>query len=102
MKRNLQCIAHGHDGAWEAICLDLDIAVSGRSYDEVKMLLNQSIHSYIEDARNEDAATKRALLTRRAPWHVRIHHAFRYAIATLSGRRYSEEEHAGFHVPCHA
>jgi hypothetical protein len=29
--RELNCIAHGRPGSWEAICLDFDLAVQGRA-----------------------------------------------------------------------
>lgn len=36
---------------WEGISVDYDIAVCGRSADEVKTLLKSAILSYIEDAK---------------------------------------------------
>ena len=35
MDRMVRCYAKGHTGDWEAICLDLDIAVQGESFEDV-------------------------------------------------------------------
>ncbi len=72
MKRELICIAKDRNGLWEAICLDLDIAVSGNSFEEVKDVLNQAIASYFEDAQREDEPTRSQLLRRRVPFWSRL------------------------------
>jgi predicted RNase H-like HicB family nuclease len=59
-ERRFLCFAHGRDSAWEAICLDLDLAVQGSSFDEVKELLSESISTYLEDALKEDERTPHA------------------------------------------
>ena len=43
------CYAHGHEGGWQAICVDLDIAVDGTSLQEVRASLATSIDLYLED-----------------------------------------------------
>ena len=35
--KSLRCYAEGRDGSWEAICLDLDIAVQGGSFEGVQL-----------------------------------------------------------------
>ena len=100
MERTVLCFAHGREGAWEAICLDYDIAVAGRSFEEVKALLDHAIATYVEDAMNEDERTRRALLNRRAPFHVRARHIARFLSAALRHRSRDRETQVGFSVPC--
>ena len=100
MERTVLCFAHGHEGAWEAICLDYDIAVAGRSFEEVKALLDLAIATYVEDAMKEDERTRRALLNRRAPFHVRARHVAGFLFAAL--RRRDHETQVGFSLPCPA
>lgn len=42
------CCAEGKDGRWQALCLDLDIAVQGSSFDEVVHSLNDAMALYLE------------------------------------------------------
>jgi hypothetical protein len=100
MERTVLCFAHGHEGAWEAICLDYDIAVAGRSFEEVKAVLGRAIATYVEDALKEDERTRRVLLNRRAPLHVRLRHITRFLSAALHGRRRDREAQVGFSMPC--
>ena len=44
------CFAKGRPGEWEAICLDYDIAVQGRSFEEVEKFLSEAIDDYVESA----------------------------------------------------
>ena len=39
MMKRLLCFAEGKEGDWEGICVDLDIAVQGASFNEVCELL---------------------------------------------------------------
>jgi hypothetical protein len=102
--RDLYCVARGHDGAWEAICLDLNIAVQGRSSDEVRRLLNEAVRSYMADALNEAEPTRSQLLNRAVPFSVRAHWALRLLIATLCGGRLDRERESAirFEVACPA
>ncbi len=43
MNKQLFCVARRQRDRWEAICLDLDIAVEGRSFDEVRNLLQEAV-----------------------------------------------------------
>jgi hypothetical protein len=103
MKIAFQCIAHGHEGHWEALCLDLDLSVQGRTYAEVTASLEQAIKSYVHDALEMNEPK---LLYRRSPWHVRAGWALKLLWATLCGQRMdndkSREETIGFPVSCPA
>lgn len=90
---SLRCYARGLDDEWEAICLDLDIAVQGHSLEEVKRLLNQSISSYLHDIQSESPADRKRLAHRRAPLSVQIGIQFEYLIYRL--RRALRDDHDG-------
>src|SRR5215475_4149213 len=82
----LVCVAHGHAQSWEAICLDFDLAVQGHSLAEVRDSIEQAIIDYIEAARAEAEPARSRLLSRRAPFWVRLGWAFRFFIRTISGK----------------
>lgn len=82
-----QCVAFGHEGQWQAICLDLDIAVQDRSLAAVQADLEQSILAYIREAFAEPEPVRSQLLRRRAPLRVRALWAWRLFRAQLAGRR---------------
>jgi predicted RNase H-like HicB family nuclease len=88
--RTLHCYAEGRDGDWEAICLDLDIAVQGRSFEEVFNSLQEAISLYLESVTDLPPREQRALLHRPAPFPVRLKfltHALRGLIADGDGDR---------------
>lgn len=97
---NLLCFISGEGENWEAICLDLDIAVQGRSHDEVYKLLVEAINTYVKDAKAEDPATAHRLLTRSAPWHVRAKYMVEFMLWAL--RRQGREARHSFTMPCAA
>ncbi|MEZ0019830.1 hypothetical protein [Sinorhizobium fredii] len=103
MDRKLLCYAFSHGSQWEAICVDFDLAVSGRSFQEVQDRLNQMVASYVEDAMQEDPSTRDALLNRRAPFRVRAWLAFRLLKNVITHRNGKDGDlYAGYDIPCHA
>ncbi|WP_156971076.1 hypothetical protein [Beijerinckia mobilis] len=102
IKRNLLCFAHGHGTAWEAICLDLDIAVQGHSADEVFNLLKDSISDYLKAANDEPSPAREKLLNRKAPFFVRVRYLFGFFWHALHVDRKDNETEHGFTIPCHA
>jgi len=79
-------IARGHKDHWEAICFDFDIAVQGRTFNEVQRLMFEAVESYVEDAMKEDEATCKRLMSRRAPLSVRLSWIGGFVFAALCGR----------------
>ncbi len=71
-ERALYCYASGHEGAWEAICLDLDIAVQGRSFEEVSSLLREAIAQYLQTVSELPEDERSALLNRSVPFRTRL------------------------------
>lgn len=103
MTRDLLCVAERSGDVWEAICLDLDIAVTGRTLEEAKRALGEAIRSYIDTVREEpDAATRHALLNRRVPWHVRIGYMLRVRLHALRNGGRNDGSDSTYVVPCHA
>jgi predicted RNase H-like HicB family nuclease len=88
--RILRCYAEGRDGDWEAICLDLDIAVQGGSFEEVFGSLQKAISLYLESVTELPPQEQHALLHRPAPLPVRfkfLTHALRGLFAGGDGGR---------------
>jgi len=81
MRKKLLCYAEGHDGSWEAFCLDLDLAVQGHSFAEVYSALRDAIQDYVDAALTEDAENRMRLLNRRAPIVERVKFFWRYLTA---------------------
>ena len=86
------CFAHGRDGDWEAVCVDLDIAIQGSSFDEVRNLLNRAVSTYVADAEAESPEVRDRLLSRRAPWYVTAGLKLRFLISSFTRRRDSLAE----------
>jgi predicted RNase H-like HicB family nuclease len=86
LKQPLVCIATGHGDEWEAFCLDFDLAVQGRSFEEVKRDLRQAIEMYVEAALAEPEPARSQLLSREAPFFVRLMWACRLFIVIISRR----------------
>lgn len=102
IERALLCIAEGRPGDWEAICLDLDIAVQGGTFEEVRSLLDEAVNTYVLDARKEAPANRDRLLNRRAPIRVRFVYGARMFLNALLSRRRDGALHSSFEIPCRA
>jgi hypothetical protein len=72
MRHELLCYAHNDGGRWQAICVDLDIAIEADSLPEAQATLRDAIRSYVDAAEQEAPEDRVRLLNRRAPWHVRF------------------------------
>jgi predicted RNase H-like HicB family nuclease len=85
-KQSIVCVATGRADQWEAFCLDFDIAVQGRSFDEVRLSLSRAIDMYVDAALAEPEPIRSRLLERTAPFLVRLLWASRVFWSTLSVR----------------
>ena len=72
MRRLLHCYAEGRNDDWEAICLDLDISVQGRSFAEVYGSLNEAIAVYLASVHDLPSEERARLLDRPVPLRVRL------------------------------
>ena len=93
MQRVLYCYASGHDGAWEAICLDLDIAVQGESFEDVSALLQEAITLYLETVSALPEAERAALLQRPVPFWNRLGFAIEAFWSALRAKADGELKH---------
>ena len=89
----LRCAAEGSRGQWEAICLDLDLAVQGQSFEEVYKELNEMIVGYLETVSTYSPAEQARLINRKAPFGLRFRYTVRYLLASLFGRDSNKERH---------
>ena len=83
--RKLRCFAVGSNGAWEAICLDLDVAAQGNSFEEADQCLRRAIDLYLEHVATLPMHERGRFLHRRVPLVVRLRfavEAFLLALAT--------------------
>jgi predicted RNase H-like HicB family nuclease len=88
--KTLRCYAEGRDGDWEAVCLDLDIAVQGHSFDEVFGSLREAVSLYLETVTDLPPHEQHSLLHRPAPFAVRarfLAHALRGLFVSSDGDR---------------
>ena len=94
-----RCYAYASGGCWHGICTDLDIAVDGASYQEVKESLGICIRMYLESIAELPEGERRRLLARRAPWHLRA----RLAVSTWAHRlkRASDRHSRSFSLESH-
>lgn len=91
--RALYCYASGHEGAWEAICLDLDIAVQGRSFEEVSSLLREAIAFYLQTVSELPEDERSAFLNRPVPFRTRLSFAVESFWSALRARGNGELKH---------
>ena len=98
MSRTFRCYAYRSRQSWEAICVDLDIAVFGGSIKEVEASLDTCIQMHLESASELPPHEQRRLLTRRSPWYVGAKLTLSTWLARLRGnadraRRFTVESH---------
>ncbi|HWK54207.1 MAG TPA: hypothetical protein VNR18_07560 [Hyphomicrobiales bacterium] len=80
----LRCYAENSDGAWRAMCLDLNLAAEADTFERVREKLELQIREYVADALvGQDRAFGERLLSRRAPlkywvryWRAKIRDKF--------------------------
>jgi len=102
MEEQFLCVARGSGEHWEGLCLDLDLAVQGHSFDEVRVLMSEAVSTYIEDASAENEHARSQLLARRAPFHIRLAWAFSFFRTALFGRKLDRDSPVWLPITCHA
>ncbi|MBL1278209.1 MAG: hypothetical protein COB30_019210 [Ectothiorhodospiraceae bacterium] len=64
----LRCYAENKSEQWHAVCLDLNLAAQGDSFDEVESKLREMIAEYVFDALvGEDKGHAAYFMNRKAP-----------------------------------
>ncbi|MDE0123871.1 MAG: hypothetical protein OXN97_04755 [Bryobacterales bacterium] len=70
MNRSLRYYVDGGGNTWQGICVDLDIAVQGRSIEEVKDSIRVCVDMYLSAVADEPEEDQHRLHSRRSPWYV--------------------------------
>lgn len=86
------CYAEGAGDHWEAYCLTFDLAVSGRSFSEVRQKIGDQITLYLEGVRELPAVERTRLLRRRAPWAAYIRPIWK-TVRAIAGGKDTKERH---------
>jgi hypothetical protein len=104
MQRMIRCYAAGRPGQWEAFCLDLDLAMQGRSFAEVYEAMSLAVDEYVAHVATLPEADRTRLLARRAPLWLRLEFLWFALLATLRGGRggANDNQRAGFLLPAAA
>lgn len=87
---------------WEAFSLDFDLAVQGRSFEEVSEGLKEAISTYLKDVAVEQEPARSRLLRRRVPMRVRLMWAWRFFWFALWGRKPDSDSTVWLPVVCPA
>ena len=98
MRKVLRCYAEGRNGEWEAICLDLDIAVQENSFENVFQALNEAIALHFEAVSALPESEHAHLLDRPAPLSLRLRF-LGYALRSLFTGDDGDGYHHQFTVP---
>ncbi len=91
--RALYCYVSGHEGAWEAICLELDIAVQGRSFEEFSSLLREAIALYLATVSELLEEERSAFLSGSVPFTTRLGFAIAAFLSALCARGNGDLKH---------
>ena len=98
MRKVLRCYAEGRNGEWEAICLDLDIAVQEKSFEDAFHALNEVIALHVESVTALPETERAHLLDRPAPLSLRLRF-LGYALRALFTGDDGDGYHHQFTVP---
>ena len=72
MTRYFTCWAECNGGQWEAICLDLDIAVQGQSFEEIQGHMYKAIAEYLDYVSELPQEERSQFLSRKSPLGLRL------------------------------
>lgn len=72
MRKIVVCYAEGTQDTWEAFCVDFDLAVQGRSFEEVYQKLDKQIGVFLEGVMALAENERAHLLNRKMPLIARV------------------------------
>lgn len=96
--RTLRCFATQSNETWEAICLDLDIAAQGISFEDADHNLRDAVAMYVEYIDTLSIEERKNFLRRRVPLATRIRFAMDAALSTL-GNHSGQERYQYYRIP---
>lgn len=99
MPRLLRCYAENMGKGWEAICLDLDVAVQAPTFEEAFRELREAVIVYCETVADLPEEDRKRLFNRRAPLSLRLKF-FLHALRAIF--RDDDKERANFTCHCPA
>lgn len=103
MANTFRCVAEGcDDHGWQAICLDLDIAVEGRTLADVKARLSEAVSLHVREAMKLPERDRQRLLTRQVPFSLKLVYAFKLFWHSIKSKSRDCDMQASFEIPCHA
>lgn len=97
MEIEVRCYAYGAGNDWQAICVDLDIAVDGDSLREARNSLVSCIELYLERIAELPEEEQKQYLARKSPWLVRSKLAYKAWLSNIMSRSAFQE----FTIPSH-
>jgi hypothetical protein len=100
---HVTCFAWGQANQWEALCVDYDIAATGRTFDDVRQRLHEAIADYLALVEQEAPEDRHRLLNRKSPWHLRAQLWAAYGLHRIVQRLGKRDGGTiEFTLPCHA
>jgi len=96
------CYAEGRENHWEAICVNFDLAVQGRTFHEVYASLNVAIEEYLRYVHSLPLEEQLPFLERKVPFWTRLEFAIRTFIDALRSRDGGANHRHGYTLPCEA
>lgn len=92
--------AEGRPGQWEAFCLDLDLAVQGTSFPEVKKKIEDQVELFVESLHDLPEADQIRMLNRKVPLWFELRAAWKLLCARWD-KSEDRRQRAEFEVPMH-
>jgi predicted RNase H-like HicB family nuclease len=91
--RTLSCYVEGTEGDWEGICPDLEIAVRGRSFQEVVRDLREAVALHLETIWGLAPEQLRSLVEQPTPWPIRLEIARNRVLGLVAGPSRQRQRH---------
>lgn len=95
----LRCYAEGIGHRWEAVCLDFDLSVQGKSFEDVRRQLRESVIAYIDYVKELPADEQGQFLSRKAPLGLRLKFAWHAFVDAIKRPIKSDIVRAEFGIP---
>ncbi|MDE0101775.1 MAG: hypothetical protein OXN89_05295 [Bryobacterales bacterium] len=70
MSKRFRCYAYGRGSDWQAICVDVDVAVDGASSEEVKDSLGASVELFLSAVADLSLDDQREALSHTTPRYI--------------------------------
>jgi len=102
MERTFRCYIEGKGADWEAVCLDLDVAVQGESFHDVVDRLVEAVKLHVQYVLSLPAAEQSRFWARSAPFALRVRFLWYAFKSTIRHNGAGDKERAELLLPCPA